>query len=1174
MKKKLLPCHKEECFSSFKKIMIIMKLSFIFLAIGIIQVSANVYSQSLSLNLGKKTASIGEILTTIEKETEYKFLFRNDQVELNNVVAVDFTSQNLGDLLSQVFKNTDINYRLVDNNLVLLSPNINNQEVKITGKVTSTNGEVLIGATVVEKGTTNGVNVNASGEYAIQVSSSKAILIFSFIGYETQEIAVEERSVIDVVLKDDSKFIEEVVITGYQTISKERATGSFDILKADKINKSLAPNIVSRLEGKVAGLQISKNGITIRGRGSILSSNEPLVVVDGFPIEGGFSTVNPDDIENYHILKDAAAASIWGVRAANGVIVITTKKGSKSEQVIDITSQFSMSQKSDLNDYRLVSPSEAVDYELELIEKEYWETRSITSWNSPVNKVGEAYYATLLRNGMDQTYEQVTSDPLFIADIKKLKKANLYNQFKEHLMRNASQQRINASLRGGSDRNQYYVSSSFDFNKSEMVGNKNNEVLLNLKNDYNISKRITLSSGVNIKYNKRDNNGFSIDDVRWQHPFHNILDENGNRIQYYTVDPWEGKRREAMGYLPYTTNLLDVFDQNNSTSESFSARVQQVLSFKIIDGLSVETRFQYEKGFGKNESIKKASHPDMRQLINDYTLVNADGSLNRQFPLGSGYFLGKNEFEAWTWRNQLSFNKDFSGGKHQLSSIFGQEMRLYRNSSNSNSQYAFDNETLKYMPLNESMWYTGEYNGWSPLGGPSFSLFNGYNEDDNRDISLYTNGSYTLNKKYTFSASGRIDQSNIYGNDSKYKYNVIWSSGLSWKISEENFAKFDWLDMLLLRVTYGIGGNVNKQFYPVLMGASEINYTSGVKYTYLTNPANNKLKWETAKTLNLGIDGTFLSNRLNVKIDLYNKRSNDLLGRVALDPTNGFSSAQINFASLYNRGLEFTINSTPLIINDFKWDLGFNITYNKNEVTKVESEGSSASSYINGVPGLGVAFIGKSLSRLYAYPFAGLNDKGEPTFWENGQKVPYQDYSRDPKTLVYLGQTDAPWFGGVSTTLSYKGFSLYGNAIFKFGHKFLMPTGSMTSSMALSKTFANRWKKPGDELTTNVPALTSGTSNNQYTIDELYQVSDIHVRDAAFVRFNELALSYTFDKQMLKKMPIKALDIFFQVRNVGLWTANDEKVDPETVATHGRYGSTSLTLPDTKSYIVGFKVNF
>ena len=1142
------------------------------------------YSQSKQISLNLTNVTVKEALETVKRQSNYSLSFNTKDLDVRKKVSINVVNVSIQDALSLILKDQNVSYSVEDRKIVIIKKQPTNNGVEgskkndrsansFSGKVVDERNQPLPGATVIVKETGKGIITNPDGTFSIDVPNPESLVLLSFIGYKPVEVMAKNISVVN--LQPDAQNIEEVVVTGYQTISKERATGSFQILNSEKLNKTLAPDLITRLDGKIAGLQINKNGITIRGRGSIMSSNEPLFVVDGFPVEGGLSTINPDDIENVSVLKDAAAASIWGVRAANGVIVITTKAGKKSDKPrIDVSAYYTINEKSDLSHNRIMSSAAAVDLALERIQKGWWSPSDVTHWNSEVNKVEEAYYNTLLEKGMEQTFDEVVSDPKFIANLNQLKKANLRKQFEKELMRNASQERVNASLRGGSEKNAYYLSTLFNFNQHEAVGDDNNEILLNFRNDYNLSKRFTFSSAANIRYNSQSSNGVSSSDLKYEEPFHNILDENGNRIQYYMVDPWEGARREQMGYLPYTTNMLDVRDHNNNKHESFSARVQAVLSLKLIEGLTVETRFQYEKGFGKNESIKSVAHPDMRRIINGYTLVNADGSLNRQFPLGEEYGLSNNDFEAWTWRNQLSFNRNFTNRKHQISAILGQEMRLYRNSSRSTSQYGFDSETLQYIPIDEAMWYSSKYPGWSNLGAVNFSLFSKYLESDNRDVSFYANGSYTYDSKYTLTASGRIDQSNIYGNDSKYKYNMIWSSGFSWRISEERFAKADWLNSLLLRATYGIGGNVNKQFYPVLMGKSYIDYYSGATYISLTNPANKDLKWETTKTFNLGVDFATLSNRLNVNVDFYNRKGEDLLGRAALDPTNGFSSAQVNFASLVNRGIELTVNTTPIVANDFKWDFGFNLTYNKNEVKKVESEGSSASAYLSTVPGNGVALIGKPLSRLYAYPFAGLNNNGEPMYWENGEKVNFWEYSKDPSTLKYLGQTDAPWFGGVSTSLTYKGFTLSANATFKVGHKFLLPSGTPSSVYNYDEYLTGRWQKPGDENFTNVPGLKDHLYNmDQYNLQELYRSSDILARNAGYIRFNELSLNYSFKKQMLSKLSINGLDLCFQIRNLALWTANKEGVDPETVSIDS-YGQTSVFLPEPRSFIVGLKVNF
>lgn len=1161
-----------------KKNLLKMKLTLLVVCLCAFSVMAS--SQKVTLNVADVALNIA--LNQLKNQTGVRILY--DVGQTRNIQCKDFQFHEveLKEVLDRLLEDTSLDYQIIDGVYVIRELLPLDKGVKVSGQVVDGKGIPLPGVSVVLKGTTTGVATDVNGNFELIVSGvENPVLVFSFVGMKTSEMVVAGGKPVRVVLEEDARVMDEVMCTGVQTISRERATGAFKRIGAETLNQTLTSDFTSRLAGKVAGLQVDQNNkITIRGRGTIISNTEPLIVVDGFPIEGGIETVNPDDIENVTVLKDAAAASIWGVRAGNGVIVITTRKGEKNgKSAFDISYTLTVDQKPDIGDLRLLQGEESIEHQLELLKKKYWEPYSIINYNAPVNKVQEAYYNTLLKYGMEQSFDQIIANSDFQAEMERLKRADLPGQFSDKLLRNALKSRLNAVFRGGTERSDFYLSALYNFNKDAAVGNRDNEVQINMKHNYQALRNLTFSSVVSLHYGTKEENGIEETELIYEMPFHDLTDAKGKRIQYYMVDPWEGKRREEMGYLPYTTNMLDVVDQNDHVTKSFTARLQAALTLKIIEGLNVETRFQYERGHSKEENFMNASHPEMRRLINTYTLVNDDGSLDLQFPLGGALHFTKNDFEAWTWRNQLTFNKGFCEDKHQVTALLGQEMRKYKFMGNSQSQYGYDNTSLTYVPMSEDLWRKYGYSTWGDFYGDEFPAFSSYRESDNRDISLYMNGAYTYGHKYTLSVSGRIDQSNIFGNDSKYRYNMIWSAGMSWKVSEEEFARKEWLDLLLLRLTYGIGGNVNKQFYPVLMGESRVDDLSGATYIALVNPANKNLKWETSRTLNIGFDFAAFSNRLNMTFDYYHKQGIDLLGRVALDPTNGFNSAQMNFASVVNQGFELSVSGKLLATEKFSWTLGGNITYNKNKVTKVDTEGTSEDDFLYPAhPGRGIAVKGKPLGRLYAYRYAGLNSSGEPMLWEDGKKIHFSEYSQKTEQLKYMGTTEAPCYGGLSTRLEYKGFGLSANATYKFGHKFRMPVSSVSTSWKnVTKEVANRWKKSGDESVTNIPYMKDGMySWEQMTMEDYYIHADINVKNAAFLKLNELSVDYRFSGNMLAKLPLSSLSMSFQIRNVCQWVANDEKIDPETIHfdPEAYMDIYSYGLSDPRSFIIGVKATF
>lgn len=1170
----------------------IMRLTILMMVCLNLTLSAEVYSQAEKFSIRKTNATVKEVFEEVMQRTSYHF-FYNNEFDVNRKVSIDMKNGDIDAVVRKVLEGQDYSYRLIDNYIIIkresqqAEPQSQHTR-KISGIVKDKEGMPLPGVSVALAGTTLGVATDVDGKFTFVVPGPGSILKFSFIGKKSYEVVVQDETYFDVTLQDDEKMLEEVVCTGIQTISRERATGSFEFLSNEALDRTLTSDVVSRLQGKVAGVQVDQNNkMTIRGRGSILSNTEPLVVVDGFPVEGGLESVNPDDIANITILKDAAAASIWGVRAGNGVVVITTKSGQNGQKAtLDVSYFLTVKQKSNLKDLHLLNAEQSLDLQLEQILTNNWAPYYNfigLPKDMGTNRFQDIYTEAWMKyvdwndeyDFMESHYDEVMNDSEFQQKLAQLKKADLMKQFKKHLMRNAIGNRLNVSLRGGTDRSDYYLSAVYDHQLLEGVGDKSNDMLFNLKHNYKLSNRLTLSSSVNVRYNNAENNSIAVSELIGESPFHALLDEKGNRLQYYMIDREAAQEAEAQGYMSYTKNMLDDQELNDNTSDVFSARLHAALKLNIIEGMDIETRFQYERGYGKNENMIAQSHSSMRRLINNYTLVNDDGSFNYQIPKGNKYETSRNDFEAWTWRNQLSYNKGWNDTKHLLAAVLGHELRMYKTKSHSQVLYGYDPVSLTYAPFDEAIWMNEKITPWFGEGiyAESHEPFNNYTETDNRDLSLYLNAAYTYNTKYTLSVSGRIDQSNLFGNDSDYKYNFIWSSGLSWRISKEEFAKVDWMDQLLVRLTYGIGGNVNKNFYPVLMGSKSIDIYGSTIIT-LDNPANKDLKWEKTTTFNAGVDFSFLSDRIGGSFDYYHKKSTDLLGRVSLDPTNGFKDATMNFASMLNQGFELSLNLVPVQTKDFTWNVGFNISYNQNEVTKVDVAGSAEADYLQNSPasgGLGVAVKGKPINRLYAYNYAGLNNTGEIMLWENGEKIHYSEYTRATESLVYMGTTEAPWYGGLSTSFEYKGITLSANATYKFGHKFRQPVAD--PSEGTYNNIADRWRKEGDEEHTMVPGLQDPFSSSSFDYAEYYRMANVNVHDAAYLRLNEISLAYHLPRPLLTKTPFQSIDIQFQVRNACLWTKNKLDIDPESIEPD-YYGASTYTLSEPRSFILGIKATF
>lgn len=1167
---------------------------FVFLILAFtLSASASIYSQNQRVSFEFKEASILDVLNEIKLQTDLHFVYNEDKIDELRAINLEASNIRVDEVLEEIFKDTNLECRFQNDVIMIVDrkpvpPVKEKQEEKeIKGTVTDEKGVPLPGVSVFIKGSTTGAATDIDGNYSLDIGQENAVLVFSFVGMQTQEIAYTGQVVLNVTLEEDASNLEEVVVTGYQTISKERATGSFVQLSEDDFEQRITTDFKSKLEGMVSGLYVDgeTQEITIRGTGTVYGDSKPLIVVDGFPVEADLSTINPDDIKSVTVLKDAAAASIWGVKAANGVIVVTTKMGRRNSKVnINASYYLTVEEKPNFENMKFASSDVMVDLELDLIDAGQWDPASYATTIYRANEVQNAYW---LKWKGEQSMEGGISTSEYDALIEKLKNTNRYNQIEEYLLRSSLSHQLNVSMNGGGDKSSFFTSLAYNSNRFSSVGNSNDRVNINIRNEYDLSSRFKLSASANLTYNKGTSNGIPLNNFMWDDVYEALVDDEGNPAQYYVVNPAFGKEREGLGYLSYTTNDIDIMNQNDNTSNGFDARIQIGLNYNIGKGFNFDTKFQYERGYAKTRNYRETSHPETRQRINTYTLVDDyAGELIYQVPKGGWLMESKNDHEAWTWRNQLNYDKNWNDDKHQLSAIAGQEVRKYVTYTFSDEKMGYDPQTLKYTPMDESAWLSRmQDNAWYGPTGMVYNPFTNRAEYDNRDISFYMNASYTLNRKYTLTASARIDQSNLFGNDSEYKYNPLWSAGLSWKISDENFMqKLDWVDQLTIRATYGMSGNTNKNFYPTPMGISGVSYTTGIPYITLSNPENKKLKWETAKMINIGTDFSLFNNRIWGSIEYYKKASRDIIGRQTLDATNGWSAANTNFASINNYGYEVALNATPVKNKDFSWESNLNISHNKNKVVDVGIDGATTQNYMSTISSMeelnlyaqynllgfvGIPIAGKPISRVYAYKYAGLDDNGQPLIYnENDELVSWINFDGNKDALKYMGSSIPTFFGNFRNRFSYKGLSLALNFTYKFGHVFRAPKATVsTVSIGAYNNLADRWKKPGDETTKNVPGI-----NNyyQYSMDEFYKYGDLNVLSGDLIRLSDLSVDYDLPKKLINKTPFTDINIIAQVRNLWLWTANDQDYDPDAVASE--FGMERF--PAAKTFVFGIKANF
>lgn len=1151
-----------------------MKLIAILLTVTCLQVSAEGFSQQITLS--KNSASLKSVLHAIRKQSGFQLLYNTDLIQNAKPVSVNLQNSGLEEALKASLKGQNFSYEIT-NKIILIKPIQTNNDVpnanynrvlkwkafkEIRGKVITNDGQPLPGVVIAEKGTGNKTATNANGEFELRNVADNAVLVFSYIGYESQEIATTGAAgpLNVTMIQSDNKLkeVNVVVSTGYQNLPKERATGSFSFVDQKKlaITNLGATDFAKGLEGLVPGLLVGPDGkMQIRGASSLRSATrEVLIVVDGFPIETGNFTVNPNDIENITFLKDAAAASIWGVRASNGVVVIKTKSGMANDgkAVFNFTSNLSVTSKPDFSFQRLANSSDYIDAEVESIKR---------GWIPFTNADKNAY--SLVAGLYYKNYKDPNGFPMSMVNsgIDQLKQYNSLNE-QDLFYRKAVQRQLNLSVRGGTEKYMFAISSLYTKESTNLTGKNNDNLILNFKNSLQVLPKVVLSLGINSTYvkNEGSNTGY---DYSISKPYDRILDENGNYVSRTSRVPDHMKQSfYNNGYLSWDDNALQNMQNTTTKKSTFASRINVGADYEIIKGLNFSSQFQTELRFTNNENLQGIDAYYPRLMANTWRVPTGSGSFVNKFPAGPVFDKGKENQNSWTFRNVANLDRQF-GSDHAINAVAGMELRKVGFTSNSERYYNYNYKALTSDNIDLASLGITQLNG---LGDYStYTWLPNFVDTDKRFFSLFANAAYTYKSRYTVSGSIRIDQSNLFGTDPKYRYRPLWSTGASWNMTNEDFmSSVGFLDKLIVRATYGINGNIgNSSPYPIAQTGKNFN-TQENMLTYM-NPENQALRPEKTASTNFGVDFSVFNRRISGSVDLYKKRSYDLLGNSILDPTTGFSRAEKNTAIMTNHGVELNLNAR-ILEGDVRLDADFNIGYNKNKVTDVLTPNKTASAYANSEGQIS----GLPLSFLYSYKWAGLSSKGEPQIYDAEGNIRSWSQTRitDINALKYVGTMDPPVYGGMMINVGYKGFTFSPQFTFKMGHVMRQSTTKTDMTAGVTSDIANRWKNPGDEQYTNIPRMFDRASIDAKWND-YYRKSDVWDDDASFVRLRSMSLSYQMPKKFLFNV-FTAASLTAQANNVWLWTANKQGLDPDYV----NLLTGSIGFPPVKNYVFSLNLNF
>ena len=1045
-------------------------------------------------------------------------------------------------------------------------------DAMLTGTVLSADGQALSSASLFLKNSGQRAITDSSGHFRVTLAQFPDTLMVSRLGFQHRSIPIGESSSHPLVIRlaPSANQLQAVTVsTGYQEIPKARATGSFDFIDEKLLNRSVGLNILDRLKGVTSGLlfdHTSDNdlGISIRGRSTIFASTRPLVVVDNFPYEGEINAINPNDIKSITVLKDAAATSIWGAKAGNGVIVITTKQGHFQEPLqVDFHSTVTVADEPDLSSLPLMSSSDFIDVETFLFDKGYY-----NSDISSDNRTALTPVVDLLNKVKTGQISAKEAD----AQIDQLRHQDVRKDFSKYLYRKAVQQQYALSLSGGGENQRYYFSGGYDNHLGSLFGTRYKRYTLQASNTYSLfHQKLQLTTGLHWQQSISDNNGISPTSIvpggrSTLYPYARLADEQGNPliIAKYNRDYIDTAGNGRL--LDWHYRPLDELKYADNTLTRGNLRLNIGLKFNILKGLSLDVKYHYGKQTADKRNLHTLQSYYTRNYINTYSSINTStGEVTYPVPMGAILDIGNDKATAQNLRGQLNYSVRWHH-RHRLTAIAGAEIGRRDATSKDFRYYGYDPKHETTIPVD----MVNEYDTYITGRGTKIADRQGSSYLQDRNISVYANAAYTYDNRLTVSASARKDASNLFGVRTNQKWVPLWSAGGAWTISQESFYHTGWLPYLKLRATYGYSGNVDKTVSALLTSVYLGDNPYGVIYSQLKNPPNPNLRWERVAQTNLAIDFGTKGNRISGSIEYFWKKGTNLMGYAPLTSVTGLTEYKGNTSDMKGEGLDVNL-TTRNLTGAFNWTTNWLFSYASDEVTRYKVKTGTNHSY---VWGSGNPIVGKPVSALYSFRWAGLDpETGDPQGYLAGKVS--KDHgaifnSTDRSEMFYHGPRTPTVFGGVRNTISWKQLSFSFNITYKFGSYFRRESvdyGALFSGWIPGHAdYAARWQQPGDEQKTFVPSMVYPSKSNRA---DFFSYSEVLVDRGDLIRLQDVRLSYALGAAQIRSLPISGLEVFLYAGNLGmLWRANPDGIDPD--ANPSGYGR----LPATRTFSMGLNLHF
>lgn len=1174
--------------------------------------------QKQKISITIPNSNLEKALMEINKISSYEIQFFQNDVKNVMVPQTKFTEEDITIVLTKLLSGTNLEYSITGNTVVIKPKPTKEQQkavarINVSGNVKDAQGEPMIGASIIVQGTQTIAITDLDGNYTIKNVPSNGVLQLSLLGYKTENHNVDGKATLNLILKEDTQLLDEVVVTGFQNIQKVNFTGSAVKVKSDDLQIKGSADFSRMLEGSVAGVSIqnvsgtfgSAPKIRVRGATSINGENKPLWVIDGVVHEdivnisndaltsGDPSTLlgsavaglNANDIASIDVLKDASATALYGARAMNGVIVVTTKRGSEGRPVINYSGNFSIQLKPTYDNYDIMNSMDQMSVYAEL-ERKGFLTTNIVNWSN------SGVYGKMYNN--INTYDEKQGK--FLLENTREARNQFLRQYAmantdwfDILFKNSLIQEHSLSISGGSEKSRSYASLSFMRDGGWSVADGVNRYTANLRNDYQIYKALKLGVQVVGSVRQQEAPGslsrisnpvegsydrdFDINPYSYALNTSRALrayDENGN-LEYFTQN-----------YAPF--NIINELDNNQIKLNVIDLKAQIETQWNLFSFLRwdftgalryVKSDREHEIREHSNmaEAYRAAGNSTIRDnnrfLYKDPNNPNAEAVV--VLPYGGFYNRNESQLISYDFRNSLFFTKAI--GKHNINALLGQQTKFAdrQNFNMTGYGYQYDQGGIPFV----------DYKIMKQMIESNFDYY-GMGKTSDRFVAFYLNADYSYDTRYVFSGTVRYDGSNGLGKSKSARWLPTWNVSAKWNASNEKFLQdAKWIDYLSLRASYGLTASM-----PSASNAAAVFYNRSTNRPYtdeiesvidLGGLENSELTWEKGYLMNFGLDFSIFNRTFDITMDYWRRNSFDLISSFRTSGIGGETVKLANYADMKSSGIEVGIGLYPLKVKDFSWKINFTFGYSKNEITNAKNQPR----IFDMVSPNGGSVEGYPVRSLFSVQYKGLDpETGIPTYLDENGNINNSVYlqSTNVQHLKYEGPVEPKYNGGWANTFKYKDLSLNVFFTFQGGNKIRLNNvfkNSYSDLDAMPNSFYDRWEMPGDEQYTNIPSIvdayiSSSQLSGKYPYN-VYNYSDAMVAKGDFIRLKNISLSYNIPSHIIQKSKIfSKVAITLAASNLCL-LYSDKKLngqDPEFFNTGG------VAQPLQKQFTVALNVGF